>query len=92
MPNDQAIEKAELLHHLGAEVERVPPAPIADQGHFVNLARRRAEGHERRVGDGSKGFFADQFETGANWRAHLRGTGPEIWEQTGGQVSLTSLV
>lgn len=28
------------------------------------------------------GFFADQFENLANFRAHYEGTGPEIWEQT----------
>lgn len=28
-------------------------------------------------------IFADQFETPANFRAHLR-TGQEIWEQVGG--------
>ncbi|XP_042519377.1 cysteine synthase 2 [Macadamia integrifolia] len=32
------------------------------------------------------GFFADQFENLANFRAHYQGTGPEIWEQTGGNL------
>lgn len=32
------------------------------------------------------GFFADQFENLANFRAHYEGTGPEIWEQTCGQL------
>ena len=31
-------------------------------------------------------YFADQFENLANFRAHLNGTGREIWEQTGGKV------
>ncbi|KAF2593283.1 hypothetical protein F2Q70_00043028 [Brassica cretica] len=32
------------------------------------------------------GFFADQFENLANYRAHYEGTGPEIWQQTHGNV------
>lgn len=32
------------------------------------------------------GFFADQFENLANFRAHYEGTGPEILEQTGGNL------
>ncbi|KAK9268471.1 hypothetical protein L1049_000222 [Liquidambar formosana] len=32
------------------------------------------------------GFFADQFENLANFRAHYEGTGSEIWEQTGGKL------
>lgn len=36
--------------------------------------------------DCTGGFFADQFENLANFRAHYDGTGPEIWEQTGGQL------
>ncbi|KAL4618615.1 hypothetical protein ACB092_06G023500 [Castanea dentata] len=32
------------------------------------------------------GFFADQFENLANFRAHYECTGPEIWDQTGGSL------
>ncbi|CAA7050789.1 unnamed protein product [Microthlaspi erraticum] len=32
------------------------------------------------------GFFADQFENLANYRAHYEGTGPEIWDQTHGNI------
>ncbi|OAA54469.1 Pyridoxal phosphate-dependent enzyme, beta subunit [Cordyceps fumosorosea ARSEF 2679] len=90
MPDDQSREKSDLLAHLGAAVERVPVAPITSPDHFVNLARRRAAEHTARQadpangGDGSRGFFADQFESPANWRAHFATTGPEIWRQTGG--------
>ncbi|KAH7403192.1 tryptophan synthase beta subunit-like PLP-dependent enzyme [Cadophora sp. MPI-SDFR-AT-0126] len=86
MPNDQSKEKSDLLHHLGATVERVTPAPITSTEHFVNLARRRALEHTASGEDDSRGFFADQFESLANYRAHLKSTGPEIWQQTGGQL------
>lgn len=32
------------------------------------------------------GFFADQFENLANFRAHYEGTGPELWHQTHGNI------
>ncbi len=67
MPNDQSTEKSDLLHHLGAEVERVTPAPITSTEHFVNLARTRAKEHTASGKDESKGFFADQFESTANY-------------------------
>lgn len=86
MPSDMALEKSDLLLHLGATVERVTPAPITSPDHFVNLARRRAIEHADKFKDGSKGFFANQFESEANWKAHFNGTGPEIWSQTGGEV------
>ena len=90
MPNDQSTEKSDLLHHLGATVERVSPAPITSTEQFVNLARRRAKEHTASGKDNSKGFFADQFETEANYQAHVQSTGPEIFQQTGGQVSSVS--
>ncbi|KAK3187616.1 Cysteine synthase 2 [Lecanicillium sp. MT-2017a] len=86
MPDDQSMEKSDLLHHLGATVERVTVAPITSPDHFVNLARRRAAEHAKLANDGSKGFFADQFESPANWRAHATTTGPEIWKQTSGEL------
>ncbi|KAK3906972.1 tryptophan synthase beta subunit-like PLP-dependent enzyme [Staphylotrichum tortipilum] len=87
MPDDMAVEKSDLLHHLGATVERVPVAPITDPGHFVNLARARAKAHTAAPDTPSRGFFADQFESLANYTAHMKTTGPEIFEQTdGGQL------
>ncbi|RDW73250.1 tryptophan synthase beta subunit-like PLP-dependent enzyme [Coleophoma cylindrospora] len=86
MPNDQSTEKSELLTRLGATVERVTPAPITSTSHFVNLARTRAKEHTASASDKSKGFFADQFESMANNNAHFKSTGPEIYNQTGGQI------
>jgi cysteine synthase len=86
MPNDQAIEKSTLLHHLGATVERVTPAPITSPEHFVNLARTRALEHTASSTTESRGFFADQFESHANYQAHVKTTGPEIFRQTNGNI------
>lgn len=41
-----------------------------------------AEGGSRR----GRGFFADQFENQANWRAHYKGTGPELYAQCNGKM------
>ncbi|KAF2739291.1 PALP-domain-containing protein [Polyplosphaeria fusca] len=86
MPDDMAVEKSDLLLKLGAEVERVRPAPIVDQNQFVNLARSRAKEHTDDPDKPGRGLFADQFETEANWRAHFTSTGPEIYRQTGGRL------
>jgi cysteine synthase len=86
MPSDQAMEKSNLLLKLGAVVERVKPAPIVDQEHFVNRARNLAVEHTANPAKRGRGFFANQFETEANWRAHYEGTGPEIFDQTKGNI------
>ncbi|KAB5591253.1 Cysteine synthase A [Ceratobasidium theobromae] len=33
-----------------------------------------------------RGFFADQFESPANYTAHLQSTGPELWRQCSGRL------
>lgn len=100
LPSDQAIEKSNLLLKLGAIVDRVPPAPIVEKDNFVNRARALAKTHtasgapadgdtdlpvDARMTRG-RGFFADQFENEANWRAHYEGTGPELYAQCGGRM------
>lgn len=79
MPNNQAREKVEELHKLGAEVIEVPPCPFADPAHFYHQARLFAE---KNPGV----FWANQFENLANYRAHYQNTGPEIYDQTDGKI------
>ena len=86
MPSDQATEKADLLRKLGALVERVPPVSIVDPAHFVNRARALAAEHTNDSSRPGRGYFADQFETDANWKAHFESTGPEILQQCEGQI------
>ncbi|MDD5262434.1 MAG: cysteine synthase A [Methylacidiphilales bacterium] len=78
IPETQSVEKITLLRTLGAEVITVPEKPYKDPGNYNKVARRLAE---------EKGWFwADQFDNTANRLAHYRSTGPEIWEQTSGEV------
>ncbi|RAL09810.1 putative cysteine synthase [Aspergillus homomorphus CBS 101889] len=86
MPSDQAIEKSSLLLKLGAIVDRVPPAPIVEKDNFVNRARSLAQEQTASSTANGRGFFADQFENEANWRAHFNGTGPEIYAQCNGKL------
>lgn len=86
MPNDQAVEKSTVLRMLGAQVERVRPTSIIDTEQFVNKAKTMALQHTNDDSIQGKGFFADQFENEANWRAHFSGTGPEIFNQAQGRI------
>mmetsp|Transcript_17165 Transcript_17165/g.27733 ORF Transcript_17165/g.27733 Transcript_17165/m.27733 type:complete len:371 (-) Transcript_17165:1073-2185(-) len=79
LPDDQAIEKRQLLETLGATLKLVKPVSIVNEGHYVNVAKRLA-------GEIKGGFFANQFENLANFRAHFLHTGPEIYEQAGGHI------
>ena len=86
MPDDVAREKSDLLLKLGAVVDRVTPAPIVDRAHFVNRARILADEHTASSTKRGRGFFANQFETAANWQAHFETTGPEIYAQCHGKI------
>ena len=79
IPETQSPEKITLLRTLGAEVITVPEKPYSDPGNYNRTAQRLAQ---------EKGWFwANQFDNVANRLAHYRGTGPEIWGQTGGRLS-----
>jgi cysteine synthase A len=79
IPETQSPEKISLLRTLGAEVLTVPEKPYSDPGNYNRIAKRLAE---------EQGWFwANQFDNTANRLAHYRTTGPEIWQQTAGEVS-----
>ena len=79
IPETQSVEKITLLRTLGAEVITVPEKPYSDPGNYNRQAQRMAE---------EKGWFwANQFDNVANQLAHFKTTGPEIWEQTAGEVT-----
>ncbi len=79
IPETQSVEKIGLLRTLGAEVITVPEKPYSDPGNYNHRARRLAEENGW--------FWANQFDNTANRDAHYRTTGPEIWEQTNGEIT-----
>jgi cysteine synthase A len=79
IPETQSIEKISLLRTLGAEVITVPEKPYSDPGNYNRQAQRLAEENGW--------YWANQFDNPANRVAHFKTTGPEIWEQTSGEVT-----
>ncbi|MDE2571144.1 MAG: cysteine synthase A [bacterium] len=79
IPDDQSMEKIELLRTIGADVRVVPAVAFTDPENYYHVARRIAEQTPGAV-------WADQFENPANRRAHEQTTGPEIWEQCEGRL------
>ncbi|MEO6433306.1 MAG: cysteine synthase A [Sphingomicrobium sp.] len=84
IPQTQSQEKKDLLRALGAELVEVPAVGYKNPNNYVKLAGRLAETMAATNPKGA--FFANQFDNVANRDAHIRTTGPEIWEQTGGKV------
>lgn len=84
MPATQSREKIDALRVTGAEVHLVPAVAYADPGHYAHAARRLAEAMNAR--EPGSAWFANQFDNTANRDFHAATTGPEIWEQLGGEV------
>lgn len=77
MPENQSIERRQTMRAFGAELVLTPK----EGG--MELARDVAE----KMRDEGRGVILDQFANQDNPQAHIDGTGPEIWEQTGGTVT-----
>jgi cysteine synthase B len=74
MPSNSTAERKAAMTAYGAELILVDNMEEAR-----DLAlQMQAEG---------KGKVLDQFANGDNPEAHYRGTGPEIWQQTGGEIT-----
>ncbi len=84
IPETQSQEKKDMLRLCGADLREVPAVPYRDPGNYVHVSGRLAEELAKSEPNGA--IWAMQFDNVANREAHYRGTGPEIWEQTGGKV------
>src|SRR5205814_2878071 len=80
MPDKMSQEKISLLRAFGAEVIVCPYAvePESPESYY-SVSDRLAE-------EIPGAYKPDQYTNEANPRAHYETTGPEIWEQTGGEI------
>jgi cystathionine beta-synthase len=82
MPDKMSQEKIALLRAYGAEVVICPTAVDADSPEsYYSVSDRLAE-------EIPGGFKPDQYSNMANPDAHYEQTGPEIWEQTDGDIDV----
>jgi cystathionine beta-synthase len=80
MPDKIAQEKISLLRAFGAEVVICPTAvPPESPESYYSVSARLAE-------EIPGAYKPDQYANPANPEAHYETTGPEIWEQTGGEL------
>jgi S-sulfo-L-cysteine synthase (O-acetyl-L-serine-dependent) len=79
MPSNVSPERKLILRAYGARVEWTDP----DLGSDGAIRRAR----ELAGNDSDRFCYVDQYSNDANWLAHYRTTGPEIWQQTAGQVT-----
>jgi cysteine synthase A len=87
MSRGNSEERARMMRALGAEVVLVdqagpgPPRPGQVSGADLALVEIEAQ----RLVDERGAFRADQFALASNFRAHLLGTGRELWDATRGR-------
>jgi cysteine synthase B len=79
IPENASPERLVVLRALGAELVLTDPLEGSDGA--IRVARQMAAEFPDQY------FYADQYNSPANWQAHFVGTGPEILAQTAGQVT-----
>jgi cysteine synthase A len=84
MPDTQSQEKKDMLRLCGVELRCVPAVPFKDPNHYVKQAERLATSLAKSEPNGV--LYANQWDNPSNRNGHVRSTGPEIWQQTGGKV------
>src|SRR6266513_6216604 len=77
MPEHLSLERGQAMRAFGAELVLTPKAGGMENARDV-AEKMRAEG---------RGIILDQFANPDNPLSHYRGTGPEIWNETGGRIT-----
>jgi len=86
MSKGNSLERARMMRALGAEVVLVEQLPGSRPGQVSGGDLELVEKEAQRLVKERDAFHADQFHLAGNVRAHYLHTGPEIWEQAGGQI------
>ncbi len=79
MPESMSLERRALLKALGADLV-LTPAPDGMKGAIAKAAEL--------VSTSDNAWMPQQFENPANPEVHYRTTGPEIWDDTNGEVDM----
>ncbi len=80
MPDKMSLEKVRLLRAFGARVVVTPTAvEPADPRSYYSVSKRI-------VDETPNSILANQYHNPKNPESHYLSTGPEIWDQTAGQV------
>ncbi|RJU90045.1 MAG: pyridoxal-phosphate dependent enzyme [Candidatus Poseidoniales archaeon] len=81
MPDKMAKEKIDLLRAMGARVEVCPTAvEKEDPRSYYMVAERLSKEIEG-------AWYPDQYSNQSNPKAHIHSTGPELWQQTQGDMT-----
>ncbi len=79
LPANASHERKRILRAYGAELVLTDPLEGSD-GTIRRVREMYAENADLY-------FYPDQYGNEANWQAHYQSTGPEIYSQTGGEVT-----
>ena len=80
IPDKMSKEKIQHLRAMGADVRLTrSDVPHGHPEYYTDMAERLAQ-------QIPGGFYVNQFANDANSLAHFQTTGPEIWEQMGGDI------
>lgn len=77
MPENSTEERVKTMRSYGAEVILTPAEKGIEGSRDVAVELKYKKGY----------FMLNQFENNDNWKAHYKTTGPEIWEDSEGEVT-----
>ena len=84
LPETQSQEKKDMLRICGADLRLVPAVPYKDPNNYVRYSEKLAKDLAKENTNGV--IWANQFDNTANLEGHYNSTGPEIWQQTKGNI------